>query len=183
MKNPLTMISALVLLSCTSILSANDFDDAVNNWDTYHDVGEWLNKNFHFDKQRQQFIRSRLKTQGPDGLLIRDPQKTFRNSTGYCADSAHFAREAINGIDPEYNAQWVFIKNDAKGPNHWVTGFYDDDRLYIMDYGTGPKWIAMKGIHGPYESLDDYKEFLDSLNLPALDVSKVFWRDMPGQVD
>jgi len=64
-----------------------------------------------------------------------------------------------------------------------VTGFYDGDKLYIMDYGTGPKWSAMKGIHGPYESLDDYKEFLDSLNLPALDVSKVFWRDMPGQVD
>ena len=183
MKYTLTLLLIFKLFFHTPAVQANDFDYTVDNWESYQDVGEWLDKNFIFDKQRQETIRRRLQKQGPVGLLIRDPQKTLLNSSGYCADAAHFAREELNSIDPEYNAQWVFIKNEVGGPNHWVTGFYVDDKLYIMDYGTGPKWYAMKGTHGPYTSLEEYKDFLDSLNLPALDISKVYWRDMPGQTD
>ena len=183
MRNIYSALVIVLFLSTTSNIFASNFDNTIDSWGSYKDVGNWLNDNFKFDKQRQKFIKSRLKTQGPDGLLIRDPQKTFNNSTGYCADSAHFAREAINYINPEYNAQWVFIKNKANGPNHWVTGFYVDDKLYIMDYGTGPKLKAMKGIHGPYQSLNEYKDYLISLNLHGFEVSKVYWRDMPGTVD
>lgn len=179
----LTIIPALILLSLMSQSYASDYDDMVDSWDSYQDVANWLNDNYIFDRSRQQFIRNRLQAHGPSGLLVRDPQKTYSEARGYCGDSAHFSREAINSIDPEYNAQWVFIENKHKGPNYWVTGFYVDEELYIMDYGAGHKWSGMKGVHGPYSSLNEYEKYLSSLDLEGFEVGRVYWRNMPGTVD
>jgi hypothetical protein len=52
-----------------------------------------------------------------------------------------------------------------------------------MDYGTGRKWKEMQGVHGPYNSLDEYRDYLASLSLPNFKVGKVIFRDMPGQED
>jgi hypothetical protein len=52
-----------------------------------------------------------------------------------------------------------------------------------MDYGTGEKWEDMQGVHGPYNSLDEYRNFLASLDLPNFEVGDVQFRDMPGQED
>lgn len=41
----------------------------------------------------------------------------------------------------------------------------------------------MPGIHGPYESLARYRDFLASLNLKGFSVDSVQWRQMPGQED
>jgi hypothetical protein len=40
-----------------------------------------------------------------------------------------------------------------------------DGKLYIMDYGAGGGWGAMNGIHGAYDSLHGYVEFLSSPTL------------------
>lgn len=162
---------------------ADEYQDTVSQWKSHEDVGAWLENNFEFNKDRQRTIRQRLREDGPDGLLIKKPETLFGNAEGYCADSAHFARESLNNINPQYKADWIFIENAKPGPNHWVTGFYIDNKLYVMDYGTGRKWSDMQGIHGPYNSLADYEEFLSSLDMPGFEVAEVRWREMPGQED
>jgi hypothetical protein len=162
---------------------ASDYEETVSGWRSYEDVADWLNGNFEFDKKRQKVIRKRLQSQGPDGLLIRDPAALFSGPRGYCGDAANFARDALGRINPAYDPRWVFIDNSKPGANHWVTGFTVDGKLYIMDYGTGKKWQAMMGVHGPYDSLDDYAGYLRSLDIKGFGVGEVRWREMPGQVD
>ncbi len=160
------------------------YEETVSKWKSYKDVAAWLNNNFSFDRSRQIQIRKLLKKKGPSGILVRNPVSLYEdNQKGYCADSANFALKSLNRIDPSYNARWVFILNNGGFPNHWVTAFDHDGKLYIMDYGTGWKWKEMMGVHGPYNSLDEYKNYLSSLNISGFGVGKVIFRDMPGQED
>lgn len=156
---------------------------AVQNWKSYQDVGTWLQKNFAFDHSRLQLILGRVRAEGPTGLLARSPAKTYEMKRGYCTDSAKLAIDALNRINPAYDAQYVFIKNKAGPAQHWVTGFKVDGKIMIMDYGASPEWWRMLGIHGPYESLDQYRDFLASLNIKGFSVDSVQWRPMPGQED
>ena len=123
----LRITTVFILLSLALNIHANEYEDAADNWDSYQDVANWLNDNLKFNKQRQELIKERLQLHGPEGLLIRDPEKTFLNSKGYCADAAHFARESLNTIDPEYNAQWVFIDNAMN-----VSLFLSSKRKYAI---------------------------------------------------
>lgn len=79
--------------------------------------------------------------------------------------------------------RYIFIRNSIGPPNHWTTGFWMNGKLYVMDYGAGPKWSAMQGVHGPYNTLDDYMQFLKTLSVPGFSPSSVDWRDFPGQED
>lgn len=184
MRFVLLGLLCLALLTLAPNVYADDYNATVSKWTSYKDVGAWLEGNFNFSTSRQKTIQKRLKQQGPSGLLIRNPQTLFKDRSGYCADSAHFALDALGKISPEYNSRWVFVKNSIKGKaNHWVTGFSVDGKLYIMDYGAGHNWDAMNGIHGPYDSLSEYRDFLASLNIKGFSVAEVRWRDMPGAVD
>ena len=173
----------IALASLVDVAVANSYEDAVSEWESHADVARWLEQHFEFDKDRQRTIGKRLKSQGPAGLLVRNPSKFYGNSRGYCADSANFAIDALNEIDFDYNARWVFIKNSRGRPNHWVTAFDYEGKLYVMDYGTGEKWRAMQGLHGPYDSLSEYSSFLESLDMPGFGVAQVRFRSMPGEED
>lgn len=178
------MTLMVVLLTFSSVSAAVSYEEAVNKWSSYKDVGEWLNNNFSFDRSRLGTVQKRIRAQGPAGLLARNPSGTYDSKRGYCVDSANLALDALNRIDPGHNARWIFVKNGSGKPHHWVTGFTVEGKLYIMDFGAGPHWSDMKGIHGPYESLDGYADFLSSLNLPGFSVGKVAWRNQfPGQED
>lgn len=85
----------------------------------------------------------------------------------------------INKIDAKY----VFVKNRLGPPNHWVTGFQGDGKVYVMDYGAGHHWKAVEGVHGPYDSLEGCKTFLSSLSLKGFQVDEVRWRDLQGTED
>ncbi len=184
MKTTIMVLSLLLLTFLTSNISAGSYEDTVSKWESHEDVARWLDNNFSFDKSRQKQIGKRLKKQGPSGLLVRNPKTLYEdNNRGYCVDSANFALTSLNMINPDYNARWVFIWNDKGRPHHWVTAYDYEGKLYIMDYGTGRKWEKMQGIHGPYESLDEYREFLASLSIPNFKVGKVIFKDMPGQED
>ena len=180
MTNLLTILLSLFLLSgCTTV----PYKDATYSWKSYEDVGKWLDSNFTFDNDRSRTITKRLKAQGPSGLLVKSPEKLYKYSYGYCADAANFAITNINAIDSNYNARWVFVLNSLGRPHHWVTAFNYQSKLYIMDYGAGPKWSSMNGVHGPYNSLDEYRDYLSSLSLPGFKVGDVYFRDMPGTED
>ena len=174
------------LLLCFSVIGfagEKSYEDSVSSWQSYKDVGDWLKDNFSFDNSRQVIIQKRLKSQGPSGLLVRRPEKLYKSKRGYCADAAYFSIKTLNKIDPAYNARWVFIWNKKGNPHHWVAAFDYEGKLYIMDYGTGKKWSSMQGIHGPYNSLDEYQDFLASLRIPGFEVDSVYFRDMPGNED
>lgn len=117
-------------------------------------------------------------------LLARAPQSTFEGKTGYCTDSANFALQALNRINPEYQAKLIYIKNQYGQPHHWVTGFINDGKIMAMDYGAGPEWTGVNGVHGPYDSLEQYAEFLSSLRIRRFSPESVEWHPVfPGQQD
>lgn len=176
-------VAGVLLLLVLGNANANSYQEAVASWKTPEDVGNWLKRNFSFDTSRQHQIVSRVKKDGQLGLRARDPEKLYQSREGYCVDAAYFSLDALNKIDPSYNARWVFVWNDEGSPHHWVTAFDYEDKLYIMDYGTGHNWEPMQGVHGPYDSLDDYYAFLEKLNVPNFTVGDVEYRDMPGEID
>ncbi len=183
-----TLSQILLVFSClffvaTSANAGSKYDAEVLTWKTHEDVAKWLKSNFVFDKSRQEQVISQLKQTGPENVLTRKPEALFENRNGYCRDSAGFAKDALNKINPEYKARYIFIKNKYGQPNHWVTGFNVNSKLYVIDYGAGKHWWALEGVHGPYESLDDYKAFLSSLAIKGFAPEIVVWRDIPGQED
>ena len=176
-------IISLVFVTWMFPAQAGNFDDTVAVWTSAEDVGAWLKDNFKFDQKRQKIIQKRLKQSGPSGLLVRAPAATFDTPKGYCADAAYCAWVSLNTINSGDNARWIFINNAIGKPNLGATGFTIDDKLYVMDYGAGPHWKQMIGVHGPYETLEGYADFLASLNIKGFSVGEVKWREMPGSYD
>jgi hypothetical protein len=184
LMKPIVFLFGLLFLSYCNFASAESYEEAVTKWKSHEDVAKWLNSNFNFDKSRQKKISRRLKKHGADGLFARNPATLYeKDHRGYCVDSANFAIKSLNKIDPSYNARWVFIWNKKGPPNHWVAAFDYNGKMYIMDYGTGEKWEAMQGVHGPYDSLEEYEAYLASLSLPNFEVDAVQFRYMPGRED
>lgn len=180
-----TLIAGLALsIPGLGVAQTTGFDAAVTQWTSYEDVARWLKQNFVFDKSRLDLIINRTRQAGPGGLLARAPQGTFESKTGYCTDSANFALQALNRINPAYQAKFIFIKNQYGQPHHWVTGFMNDGKIMVMDYGAGPEWTGVNGVHGPYESLEQYADFLRSLRIRHFAPESVEWRAVfPGQQD
>ncbi len=171
------------LFSAATAMADSKYETEVAKWKTHEDVAKWLKSNFVFDKNRQAQVISQLKATGPENVLTRKPETLFENRNGYCRDSAGFAKDALNRISPEHKARYIFIRNKYGPPNHWATGFNVNNKLYVIDYGAGQHWWALEGVHGPYETLDEYKAFLSSLTVKGFAPELVTWRDIPGQED
>lgn len=160
------------------------YEGAVAKWATYQDVARWLQDHFKFDNERLNDILQRTRQNGPSGLLARSARGTFQLQSGYCTDAAAFAIQSLNRVNPDYKARYIFIKNRFGQPHHWVAGFIDNGKIMVMDYGAASEWRGMAGVHGPYESLDEYAEFVNSLRLPKFSAESAQWRtEFPGQQD
>jgi hypothetical protein len=177
------LVFSLVLYSGAAAAVEGAYDAQLTKWKSHEDVAKWLKSNFVFDKSRQSMVQAHIASNGPENVLTRKPQTFFEKPSGHCRDSAAFARDALNKISPEYNARYIFIKNKSGPPNHWVTGFKYNNKIYVIDYGAGPAWWQMEGVHGPYDNLDGYKEFLAALNVKHFSPEFVRWRDVVGQED
>ena len=186
-QSPFVFLLALLPVVLTELSFAegnNDYEKTVAQWQSYKDVGKWLENNFTFDLNRARYARARVVSQGPSGLVVHPASKTFSEKRGYCVDAAAFSMDALSKINPAYQPRWIFVKNKMSGePSHWVVGFMVEEKLYVMDYGAGPEWWTMKGLHGPYSSLDEYAEFLGTLHIRGFSVDKVIWYEMPGMPD
>ena len=181
MKRYFIILLAFVLLAG---FKPATYEEAVAGWTSYEDVAHWLKTSFRFSTSRQRAVAKLMKEDGRDGLRYRNPAKLYKKRSGYCVDAAYFAVEALNRVNPDYNARTVFILNKLSKTHHWVAAFDLGGKLYIMDYGAGPKWNAMNGIHGPYDSLDEYREFLESRRwIKGFKVADVYFRDLPGEED
>lgn len=185
---PFSILSRMLLVfSCLftahAMAAGSKYEEEVAKWKAPEDVAKWLKSNFIFDKGRQAQVQSQLKETGPQNILTRNPATLFEIRRGQCRDSAAFSKDALNRINPDYQARYIFIKNSAGPTNHWVTGYKVDNQLYVVDYGAGKHWSGMEGVHGPYASLDEYKTFLSSLSLQGFSAETVRWRDIVGKED
>lgn len=184
MRKFVLMLFMLPVLFCAAETRAESgYDAALQSWKDYRDVATWFDDNFTYDHNRlSQMLRQRGQG-GAAALRTREPSKTFEIKSGYCTDAAGFAIAALNRVNPEYKAGYVFIRNGAGNVHHWVAGFHMDGKTYVMDYGQGSDWRMMRGVHGPYESLGEYQSFLAGLNIRNFSPVEVSWKDFPGQVD
>lgn len=186
MKNLNKITLSIIIVLGLSIFANASYEDKVKEWKSYEDVEKWMKKEWSFDKSRQKDIFKFFKKEKKSGRDLRTltldemalPAKEAYNSeSGYCGDAASLIKDALNKVNPDYKARYIFIKNSKGMPHHWVTGFYVDGKLHVMDYGAGKKWSSMIGTFGPYDSLVDYEDFLSGLNLKSFGVETVIWRD------
>ena len=167
------LITMIVLFGFT-FLNASNYETAVKNWKSHEDLAKWMKRNWEFDKSDQKTYIKKLKkykkknkgdmTNYTVSMLSDSPKKAFKNRKGFCGDSVVLIKDALNKINPNYNAKVVFIWNNLGTPHHWATTFDFEGKLYVMDFGAGKYWDEMNGVHGPYASLDEYGNFLKSIN-------------------
>ncbi len=127
-----------------------NYGETVSGWRSYQDLVRWMENDFSFDKERYEKFEGTLP-------VPRTPEETFQLKSGIYIDAARFLKETLNRIDPSYKAQIVILIMRPHGFNHYVCSFRKDGKLFILDYGTPYKEVT--GVHGPYSSLEEYKEF------------------------
>jgi len=149
-------IFILLLFAC-AIIPPRSYDERVSRWKSYKDIERWLEKDFSFDTERFKRFEGTLPPP-------RTPEETFELKSGIYIDAVVFARESLNRIDPSYQAKIVVLLIGG-GTNHYVCSFKEEGKLFIMDYGTPYK--MMVGVHGPFNSLREYKIFFEK-NHPVI---------------
>lgn len=132
---------------------AKTYATTISEWETYQDLVTWMEKDFSFDAERYKKFEGTLPTP-------RTAEETFQLKSGIYIDAAEFSKRTLNQINSSYKAQTVVIVVRPSVFNRYVCSFKKDGKLYVMDYGTPNKEIT--GIHGPYDSLDEYKEFYEN---------------------
>jgi len=131
---------------------AKTYVETVSAWKSYEDLVRWMEEEFSFDAERFKRFEGTLPPP-------RSPEETFQLRSGIYVDVATFAKATLNRINPSYRAQVVVIFMRPYGYNHYVCSFKKDGKIFIMDYGTPYK--ALTGVHGPYNSLEDYRKFYE----------------------
>ena len=181
------LIAIAITLGFTGCADTKPYPQTLKSWKSYKDVATYMQGNFRFDTSRQgEFLKDlrKYKKQNSGNMydftvseLSLKPIETYKRGGGFCGDAETLIKDSLNKINPDYNAKTIFISNAYGTPHHWVTGFYVDGKLHVMDYGAGPHWSSMMGTHGPYNSLDEYGEFLKSLDAKGFKFDFLRWRN------
>jgi len=153
----------LILFGCATV-PTKTYDETVSEWKSYKDVATWMSRHFSYDMKK---FKTEYSYDNPKP--VRTPKETFELKSGVCFDAARFTKETLNRIDPSYEAEIVFIHRE--NIDHFVCSFKKDGKLYIMDYGAS--YRSLIGVHGPYNSLEDYKKFLERNGPPELKILSV----------
>ncbi|MFB3885834.1 MAG: transglutaminase-like domain-containing protein [Thermodesulfobacteriota bacterium] len=128
------------------------YSDTVSGWKSYRDVVKWMEGRFSFDEERYKKYEGTLPPP-------RTPEETFRLRSGIYMDVAFFLKETLHRVDPSYQSRVVVIVASSSRFNHYVCSFKAEGKLFILDYGTPYK--EMTGVHGPYRSLEEYRQFYE----------------------
>jgi hypothetical protein len=129
------------------------YAEAISEWKSYQDVAKWMENDFSLDGDRYKRYEGTLP-------IPRASEETFRLKSGIYVDAAYFLKETLNRINPSYNARIAVLIMRPYGFNHYVCSFKAGVKLFLMDYGTPYREIT--GIHGPYDSLEEYKKFYET---------------------
>jgi hypothetical protein len=156
----LFVTSILILFAC-AIVPVQSYDEAVSQWKSYDDVAHWMANYYSYDWKKFENSLEIYSAENPPP--VKAPAESFEEKSGLCFDAAYFAKRTLNRIDPSYEAELVFIQNRPYyKPNHYVCSFKKDGQLYIIDYGT--PFESLRGVFGPFASLDQYLEFYHRLH-------------------
>jgi hypothetical protein len=128
------------------------YAETISAWRSYQDLVKWMEEDFSLEAERYKKFEGTLPTP-------RTPEETFKLKSGIYIDAAEFSKRTLNQINPSYQAQTVVILVRPSVFIHYVCSFKKEGKLFIMDYGTPYKEIT--GVHGPYDSLDEYKKFYE----------------------
>jgi hypothetical protein len=128
------------------------YPEAISQWKSHQDLVKWMERDFSFDVERYKKFEGTLP-------IPRTPEETFQLKSGIYIDAVVFSKKTLNQINPSYKAQTAVILVRPNVFNHYVCAFKKDGKLFILDYGTPYKEIT--GVHGPYNSLDEYKRFYE----------------------
>ena len=155
-KTKILSILFLILFGCVAI-SVRSYDETVSGWKTYKDLEKWMAKDFSFDAERFRRFEGTLPPP-------RTPEETFKLKSGIYIDAAIFAKATLNRINPSYQAKIVVLLIPG-GANYYVCSFKQEGKLFMMDYGT--PYPSIVGVHGPFNSLEEYKAFFEK-NHPTI---------------
>ncbi len=133
-------------------ISGKTYAETISEWTSYQDLVKWMERDFSFDAERYKKFEGTLP-------VPRTPDETFQLKSGIYIDAVEFTKKTLNQISPSYQAQAAIIVVRPSVFNHYVCAFKKDDKLFILDYGTPYKEIT--GVHGPYNSLEEYKRFYE----------------------
>jgi len=128
------------------------YDETISEWKSYQNLVRWMENTFSVDIERF----------GRGSPSPRTPKETFQLKSGSDIDAAMFLKETLNRINPSYQAQIVVVVIRPNIFNRYVCSLRKDGKLFIMDYGTPYKEVT--GLHGPYDSLEEYKGFYEKHN-------------------
>ncbi len=131
------------------------YAETISEWKSYQDLVNWMERDFSFDVERYKQFEGTLPAP-------RTPEETFQLKSGVYIDAVEFSKKTLNRINPSYKAQAAIIIVRPSVFNHYVCAFRNDGKLFILDYGTPYKEIT--GVHGPFNSLDEYKRFYEKQN-------------------
>ncbi len=126
--------------------------ETIPDWKSYQDLVRWMEKDFTFDAERYKKFQGTLP-------VPRTPEETFQLRSGIYIDAVEFSKKTLNQINPSYKSQTAIIIVRPNVFNHYVCVFKKDGKLFVLDYGTPYREIT--GVHGPYNSLDEYKRFYE----------------------
>ena len=147
-----TLATVIVLLAVfCPFAQATNYEDAVKQWHSYEDVAKWMQENFTYVNINRRMASG-----------VQTPEETFMMKRGYCKDGATFAIDALNRIDPDYDAKMLYILS-----GHYVTLFKMNSKLYIMDFASGPRFASIRGVHGPFDSIKELKEYLRKMGIDS----------------
>ena len=145
------LVIVLLFLYGCAMIPVRSYDETVSKWKTHKDLEKWMAKDFSLDMERFRRFEGTLPPP-------RTPEETFKLKSGIYIDAAIFAKATLNRIDSSYQAKIVVLLIPG-GANHYVCSFKKEDKLFIIDYGT--PYPSIVGVHGPFHSLEGYKQFFE----------------------
>lgn len=158
-RNDKKLSSEIAFALQTASFTSRSYNEEVSKWTSYADVRNWMAKFYVYDIPKILKYEGKYIHGGPAVHPVKTPEESYDEKTGMCFDAANFAMDALNRIDPSYEAEVVHIENRPYfKPNHIVCSFKMVEQLYIIDYGV-PRKTGRRGVFGPFDSLAEYKEF------------------------
>lgn len=149
-------IFIVIVFACATV-PTKTYEETVVQWKSYEDVDKWMRANFSFDMKRAK------ESSIGKSPIPRSPEETFKLKSGVCFDSAYFLKDVLNRIDPSYEAKVIKVEVSPFPTffHDFVCSFKKEGKLFIMmQYGS--IFSNMVGVHGPFNSLDEFKKYYES---------------------
>lgn len=127
------------------------------------EIGEFGKEaKLHDAKELQDFMSQNISYSSPDNWRLQSAHKTKRTRCGNCHDQALFAEKQLRRMGKK-SGRLFFIehKGSKGGRTHTLPYYIDkDNKVYWLENA----WEAQKGIHGPYNSIEDLKKHITTIH-------------------